>query len=54
MSMVFAHSEMLQKEVYLIERVEQKAREAMTHLKAVVFIRPTTVRLGSVQGHGEP
>lgn len=39
--MVYAQSEMLQKEVYLIERVEQSTREAMTHLKAVVFVRPT-------------
>ena len=42
-SMVYAQSEMLQKEVYLIERVDQPNREAMTHLKAVVFVRPTAV-----------
>lgn len=42
-SMVYAQSEMLQKETYLIERLDQPNREAMSHLKAVVFVRPTAV-----------
>ncbi len=44
MSMVYAHSEMLQSEVYLIERVDQKKRETMTHLNAIAFVRPSPVR----------
>eukprot|EP00041_Stephanoeca_diplocostata_P039841 m.1637974 g.1637974 ORF g.1637974 m.1637974 type:complete len:556 (-) comp26530_c0_seq1:268-1935(-) len=40
-SMVYAQSEILQKEVYLLESIKQTAREVMTHLKAIVFIRPT-------------
>lgn len=42
-SMVYAQSEILQKEVYLLERIEQQAREVMTHLKAIVFVRPSPV-----------
>ena len=32
---------MLQKQVYLIERIESAAREPMLHLKAICFLRPT-------------
>jgi vacuolar protein sorting-associated protein 45 len=39
--MVFAQSQILQKEVYLFEKIEQKNRELMAHLKAVCFLRPT-------------
>lgn len=40
-SMVYAQSEILQREVFLFERIDSQARETMKHLKAVVFIRPT-------------
>jgi len=40
-SIVFSQSQILQKEVYLFERLDVKAREKMAHLKAVCFIRPT-------------
>jgi len=40
-SLVYAQSEILQKEVYLLERINNTAREVMTHLKAIVFVRPT-------------
>eukprot|EP00052_Salpingoeca_macrocollata_P011810 m.91195 g.91195 ORF g.91195 m.91195 type:complete len:558 (-) comp18207_c0_seq2:51-1724(-) len=39
-SMVYAQSEVLQKEVYLIERIDNRGRETMHHLKAVCFVRP--------------
>ncbi|CAM9818880.1 unnamed protein product [Lampetra fluviatilis] len=39
-SMVYSQSEILQKEVYLFERVDSVNREPMKHLKAVCFIRP--------------
>jgi hypothetical protein len=29
--------------VYLLERINNTAREVMTHLKAIVFVRPTKV-----------
>ncbi|XP_062516696.1 vacuolar protein sorting-associated protein 45-like [Corticium candelabrum] len=40
-SMVYAQSEILQKEVYLFERIDGGGRETMKHLKAVCFLRPT-------------
>ena len=43
-SMVFSQSEVLQKEVYLIERVDVEKREPMNHMKCVAFLRPTQVR----------
>ncbi|XP_033749827.1 LOW QUALITY PROTEIN: vacuolar protein sorting-associated protein 45-like [Pecten maximus] len=39
-SMVYAQSEILQKEVYLFERIDS-ARETMKHLKCICFLRPT-------------
>lgn len=39
-SMVYAQSEILQKEVFLFERVDTQARETMKHLKAICFVRP--------------
>ena len=43
-SMVYTQSEVLQKEVYLFERVDTSGRETMKHLKAICFLRPTRVR----------
>ncbi|XP_020600895.1 vacuolar protein sorting-associated protein 45-like [Orbicella faveolata] len=40
-SMVYTQSEVLQKEVYLFERVDTSGRETMKHLKAICFLRPT-------------
>ncbi|XP_069796695.1 vacuolar protein sorting-associated protein 45 isoform X2 [Narcine bancroftii] len=40
-SMVYTQSEILQKEVYLFERIESTNRETMKHLKAICFLRPT-------------
>ncbi|KAL5004132.1 hypothetical protein ScPMuIL_017588 [Solemya velum] len=39
-SMVYAQSEILQKEVYLFERIDSSGREAMKHLKCICFLRP--------------
>jgi len=47
-SLVYAQSEILQKEVYLLERVNNTAREVMTHLKAIVFVRPTQESLDAL------
>ena len=43
MSLVYLQSEMLQKEVYLFERIDNLSRitEPMKYLKAIVFVRPT-------------
>ncbi|XP_020653920.2 vacuolar protein sorting-associated protein 45 isoform X1 [Pogona vitticeps] len=40
-SMVYTQSEILQKEVYLFERLDSASRESMKHLKALCFLRPT-------------
>lgn len=42
-SMVYTQSEILQKEVYLFERIDSQNREIMKHLKAICFLRPTKV-----------
>jgi len=40
-SLVYSQSQILQKEVYLFERLDSEGRELMAHLKAIVFVRPT-------------
>ncbi|XP_065509827.1 vacuolar protein sorting-associated protein 45 isoform X2 [Caloenas nicobarica] len=40
-SMVYTQSEILQREVYLFERLDSANREPMKHLKAICFLRPT-------------
>jgi len=40
--MVYAQSEILQKEVFLFERLDGSGiRESMRHLKCICFLRPT-------------
>ena len=41
--MVYAQSEILQKEVYLFELISNKGRETMKHLNAICYLRPTQV-----------
>ncbi|KAI9359290.1 Sec1-like protein [Zopfochytrium polystomum] len=40
-SIVITQSQLLAKEVYLIDRVDNKSREKMKHLKCIVFVRPS-------------
>lgn len=59
--MVFAQSEMLQKEVYLFERIDTISRsggrhddtggggESMKYLKCIVFLRPTEDNIAQLQ-----
>lgn len=44
MSIVYSQSELLQKEVFLVEMIDSisVSKESMSHLKAVYFIRPTS------------
>lgn len=46
-SVVYSQSELLQKEVFLVELVDSiyKSKESMSHLKAVYFLRPTSVNI---------
>lgn len=43
-SVAYSQSELLQKEVFLVELVDSisKSKESMSHLKAIFFLRPTT------------
>ncbi|XP_010245811.1 PREDICTED: vacuolar protein sorting-associated protein 45 homolog [Nelumbo nucifera] len=41
-SVAYSQSELLQKEVFLVELIGSKSKESMSHLKAVFFLRPTT------------
>lgn len=43
-SVVYSQSELLQKEVFLVEMVDSisMSKEPMSHLKAVYFLRPTS------------
>ncbi|XP_029126091.1 vacuolar protein sorting-associated protein 45 homolog isoform X1 [Cajanus cajan] len=43
-SVVYSQSELLQKEVFLVELVDSisKSNESMSHLKAIYFLRPTS------------
>ncbi len=40
-SLVYSQSQILQKEVYLFEKIDTEGRELMAHLKAICFLRPT-------------
>ncbi|KAF9919279.1 vacuolar protein sorting-associated protein 45 [Lobosporangium transversale] len=40
-SMVATQSRLLQKETYLVDRIENNARDKMRHLKCICFLRPT-------------
>ena len=48
-SLVFSQSQILQKEVYLFERIDTKNRDTMAHLKAVCLLRPTADNIEMLQ-----
>lgn len=50
-SVVFSQSELLQKEVFLVETVESTSKEMMKHLKAVCFLRPTGENIQHLKRH---
>ena len=52
-SVVYSQSELLQKEVFLVELVDSisKSRESMSHLKAVYFLRPTSENIQHLRRH---
>jgi vacuolar protein sorting-associated protein 45 len=39
--MVYAQSEILQKEVFLFERIDLPGQKSLKHLSAICFLRPT-------------
>ncbi|GLT46523.1 hypothetical protein SLA2020_202690 [Shorea laevis] len=50
-SVVYSQSDLLQKEVFLVELVDSisKSKESMSHLKAVYFIRPTSENINHLR-----
>jgi len=48
-SIVYSRSQILQKEVFLHERIDVQGRQPMAHLKAVCFLRPTQENLSFLQ-----
>ncbi|KAF8819828.1 Sec1 family protein [Cardiosporidium cionae] len=44
-SLVYSQSQILEKEVFLVERIDSASREPIRHLKAICFIRPTAQNL---------
>lgn len=49
-SSAYAQSEIMQKEVYLFERLDaQSTRDAIRHLKCVAFLRPTQENVDLLQ-----
>lgn len=53
MSVAYSQSELLQKEVFLVELVDSisKSRESMSHLKAVYFLAPTSENIQYLRRH---
>jgi len=47
-SVVCSHSEVLQQEVYLVDRIEADERESMPHLHGVIFVRPTRANVRKI------
>jgi vacuolar protein sorting-associated protein 45 len=50
-SVAMSQSELLQKEVFLVEKVDAQAKETMGHLKAVAFLRPTAENIQHLKRH---
>ncbi|KAK1300910.1 hypothetical protein QJS10_CPB13g00744 [Acorus calamus] len=50
-SVVYSQSELLQKEVFLVELVDSMSKESMAHLKAVYFLRPTSENIQHLRRH---
>lgn len=48
-SLICSQSQILQKDVYLIEKIESQQREKMSHLKAIYFLRPTVNNMALLQ-----
>jgi len=46
LSLAFTHSEILEREVYLFERLDHPSREHMPHLKAICLLRPDDHNVG--------
>ena len=43
--MVFTQTEVLDKDVLMLDRLDNEKRERMGHLRAIVFVRPTEANI---------
>eukprot|EP00897_Mesotaenium_endlicherianum_P003940 jgi/Mesen1/3574/ME000002S05142 len=50
-SLALSQSEILHKEVFLVENVDATSRDVMSHLKAVYFLRPTVDSINHLKRH---
>ena len=44
-SLVYSQSQILKRDVYLIERIEALEYNELPHLKGIIFVRPTAINL---------
>ncbi|KAI8892763.1 Sec1-like protein [Globomyces pollinis-pini] len=44
-SVVYTQTQLLQKEIYLVDRIENRQREKMKHLKCIAFLRPNQLSI---------
>lgn len=47
--MICSQSQILKKDVYLIEKINKQSNEKLTHLKAIYFVRSTTENLDIIK-----
>lgn len=40
-SMIHSQTKIMERDVYLVERIDRGNKEVLNHLKAIVFVRPT-------------
>lgn len=50
-SLALSQSEILHKDVFLVEKIDSRSQELMTHLKAVCFLRPTAENVQRLKKH---
>lgn len=47
--MICSQSQILKKDVYLIEMIHKQSKEPLLHLKAIYFVRPTQENLKAIK-----
>ncbi|KAK8931383.1 hypothetical protein KSP39_PZI016156 [Platanthera zijinensis] len=50
-SVAYSQSELLQKEVFLVELVDSMSKESMAHMKTIYFLRPTSENIQNLRHH---
>ena len=47
--MIYTQTDIIQKQVYLVEELGAAVHERMLHLKAIVFVRPTQANIRALE-----